>query len=201
MSEVRARSRKLARRLGYGKPPDDVPDPWVGTLRSAEDVLGRALVLNVVISCAYGLPVLAALDWLRRHDLLDALTEDEREFLADASEGIHVEDLARKLQVEALFALLWALSLVDELDFDRGCGDEVTRVMPDVQAGEGVDDVRAAAAPRPSEDLYAALDLATVLGSALGDEGLQLGLSPGDVEPYVVWERRRALAWIHGAPW
>jgi hypothetical protein len=40
-----------------------------------------------------------------------------------------------------------------------------------------------------------------VLGSAIGDEGLQLGLSPGDVEPYVVWERRRALAWIHGAPW
>jgi hypothetical protein len=28
-----------------------------------------------------------------------------------------------------------------------------------------------------------------------------VGFSPGDVEPYVVWERRRALAWIHGAEW
>jgi hypothetical protein len=40
-----------------------------------------------------------------------------------------------------------------------------------------------------------------VLASAIGDEGLQLGLSPGDVEPYVVWERKRALEWIHGARW
>jgi hypothetical protein len=191
----------MARRLGYGKAPTDVPEPPAGTLRSAEDTLARALVLNVVISCAYGLPTLAALDWLRRHDLLDLLTEDEREFLADASEGIHVEDLARKLQVESLFALLWALSLVDDLDFDRGCGDEVARVVPDIQAGDDATDMRAAAAMRATDELYEALDLATVLASAIGDEGLQLGLSPGDVEPYVVWERKRALEWIHGAKW
>ncbi|MEY2424058.1 MAG: hypothetical protein QOI95_4125 [Acidimicrobiaceae bacterium] len=198
----------MARRLGYGKPPEDLPDTPVGALRSAEEVLDRALVLNVVISCAYGLPTLTALDWLRRHELLDQLTDDEREFLADASEGIHVEELARKLQVESLFTLLWALSLVDDLDFDRGCGDEVTRVMPDlstddVDARDAVDagELRAAATLRDAEELYAALDLATVLGSAIGDEDLHLGLSPGDVEPYVVWERKRALQWIHGSAW
>jgi hypothetical protein len=205
---VRERSRKLARRLGYGKTPDDVPEPPVGELRSAEDVLDRALVLNVVISCAYGLPTLTALDWLRRHDLLDLLTDDERDFLADVSEGIHVEDLARKLQVESLFTLLWALSLVDELDFDRGCGDEITRVMPDISADdENADgavvasELWAAGTLRDADELYAAFDLATVLASAIGDEDLQLGLSPGDVEPYVVWERKRALEWIHGSEW
>ncbi|MEY2452486.1 MAG: hypothetical protein QOD92_2060 [Acidimicrobiaceae bacterium] len=178
-----------------------MPEPPAGQLRSAEDVLDRALVLNVVISCAYGLPTLAALDWLRRHELLDLLTDDERDFLADVSEGIHVEDLARKLQVESLFTLLWALSLVDDLAFDRGCGDDVTRVMPDIESGDDVSEVRAAAARRDPDELYAALDLATVLASTLGDEDLQLGLSPGDVEPYVVWERKRALHWIHGGPW
>ena len=191
----------MARRLGYGKAPDDLPDPPMGTVRSADEILVRALVLNVVISSAYGLPTLTALDWLRQYDLLDRLTDDEREFLVDMSEGLHVEELARKLQVESLFALLWALSLVDDLDFDRGCGDEVTRVMPDLEASDGVNAVRSAATLRGADELYAALDLATVLGSAIGDEGLQLGLSPGDVEPYVVWERRRALAWIHGATW
>jgi hypothetical protein len=198
---VRERSRKLARRLGYGKPPEDLPDPPTGALRARDEVLERALVLNAVISCAYGLPTLAALDWLRTEGLLDELTDGERDFLADASEGIHVEDLARKLQVESLFALLWAVSLVEELDFDRGCGDEVTRVMPDIEAGDRAGGLRAAATLRDPDELYAALDLATVLASALGDEELQVGLSPGDVEPYVVWERRRALAWIHGAPW
>jgi hypothetical protein len=198
---VRERSRKLARRLGYGTPAEDLPDPQVGALRSTAEIVERALVLNVVISCAYGLPTLTALDWLRRQGLLDRLTDDEREFLADTSEGIHVEELSRKLQVESLFALLWAVSLVDELDFDRGCGDEVARVTPDVQRGDDAGELRAAATRRSGDDLYAALDLATVLASALGDEDLQLGLSPGDVEPYVVWERKRALAWIHGAPW
>jgi len=211
VSEVRERSRRLARRLGYGKVPDDVPDPYVGKLRSAEAILDRALVLNVVISCAYGLSTLEALDWLRRHDLLDLLTDDERDFLEDVSEGIRVEELARKLQVESLFALVWALSLVDELDFDRGCGDEVTRVMPDVSAdtgdagdaGDGVvaSELWTAGTLREADELYEAFDLATVLASALGDEDLQLGLSPGNVEPYVVWERRRALRWIHGGKW
>jgi hypothetical protein len=201
VTEVRERSRKLARRLGYGKPQEDVPAPRVGPLRSAEDVLDRALVLNAVISCAYGLPTLSALDWLRAHGLLGRLADDERDFLADASDGIHVEDLARKLQVESLFALLWGLSLVDDLDFDRGCGDEVTRVMPDISASGDAGELRAAATLRAGDELYAALDLATVLAWAIGDEGLQLGLSPGDVEPYVVWERKRALAWIHGAEW
>jgi hypothetical protein len=166
-----------------------------------KEILERALVLNVVISCAYGLPPLTALDWLRREGLLDRLSEDEREFLVDVSEGLHVEELSRKLQVESLFALLWAVSLVEDLDFDRGCGDEVARVMPDIQAGDDAAEVRAAATRRDPDELYAALDLATVLASAIGDEDLQLGLSPGDVEPYVVWERRRALAWLHGANW
>ena len=52
------------------------------------------------------------------------LTDDEREFLADRSEGIHVEELARKLQVESLFALAWALSLVDS---STSTGDAATK--------------------------------------------------------------------------
>jgi hypothetical protein len=170
-------------------------------LRSPAEIVDRALVLNVVISCAYGLSTLAALDWLRGEGLLDQLTDDEQEFLVDVAEGLKVEELARKLEVEALFALVWALSLVDSLDFDRGCGDEVARVMPDNAAGDDASELRAAAERRADDELYAALDLATCLGWAIGDEELHLGLSPGDVEPYVVWERRRALRWIHGGAW
>lgn len=201
VSEVRERSRRLARRLGYGKPPADLPAPSVTALRSHGEILERALVLNAVISCAYGLSTLQALDWLRQHELLEGLTDDERDFFEDIAEGLRVEELARKLQVESLFTLLWAVSLVDELDFDRGCGDEIARIVPDIQAGDDASELRAAAALRDVDELYAAFDLTECLAWAIGDEELQLGLSPGDVEPYVVWERRRALAWIHGADW
>jgi len=201
VTEVRERSRKLARRLGYPKPPDDLPAPATGRLRPTPAILDRALALNAVISCAYGLPTLAALEWLRSEGLLDALTGDEEEFLVDMSEGLRVEELARKLEVESLHALAWALGLVDELDFDRGCGDEVARVMPDIDAGDDASALRLAAERRADDELYSALDLATVLAWAIGAEDLRLGLSPGDVEPYVVWERKRALQWIHGADW
>lgn len=200
MREVRDRSRRLARRLGYGKPPGDVPEPVVGALRSADDIVDRALVLDAVISCAYGLRTDVALEWLQAEGLVEQVTEAEHEFLVDVAEGLRVQELARRLEVESLFALLWAVSVVDDLDYDRGAGD-VTLYVPDVGAAEPGDALRAEADRRAADELYAAYDLATVLASAIGDEDLRVGFSPGDVEPYVVWERRRALAWIHGAEW
>jgi len=200
MEEVRERSRRLARRLGYGRTAADLPPLDVVELRPTDAIVGRALVLNVVISCAYGLSTEAALDWLTAEDLLDAVTDDEHEFLVDVAEGLRVQELARRLEVESLYALLWAVSIVDELDFDRGAGD-VTPYVPDVHQGESGDALRTDAARRDAAELYAAFDLAAVLSSAIGDEELHVGLSPGDVEPYVIWERRRALAWVHGAEW
>lgn len=200
MEEVRERSRRLARRLGYGRTAADLPPLDVGELRPTDAIVDRALVLNVVISCAYGLSTEAALDWLTAEDLLEAVTDDEHEFLVDVAEGLRVQELARRLEVESLYALLWAVSIVGELDFDRGAGD-VTPYVPDVHQGESADALRTDAARRGAAELYAAFDLAAVLSSAIGDEELHVGVSPGDVEPYVIWERRRALAWVHGAPW
>jgi len=200
MEEVRERSRRLARRLGYGKTATDVPAPAVGVLRPTAAIVDRALVLNVVISCAYGLSTEAALDWLTAENLLESVTDDEHEFLVDVAEGLRVQELARRLEVESLYALLWAVTIVDELDFDRGAGD-VAAFVPDLGRAESGAALRASAERRDDADLYAAFDLATVLASVIGDEELRVGVSPGDVEPYVIWERRRALAWVHGAEW
>ena len=57
--------------------------------------------------------------------------------------------------------------------------------MPDIDAGDDASALRLAAERRADDELYSALDLATVLAWAIGDEDLRLGLSPGDVEPYV----------------
>jgi hypothetical protein len=61
--------------------------------------------------------------------------------------------------------------------------------------------VRAEAALRDDAEVRAALDLARCLTWGLGDPELSVGFSPGEVEPYVVWERRRALEWLLGADW
>jgi hypothetical protein len=201
---ARARNLQIARRLGHPEPPDDLPFPDDGLARTLDDVVDRVLVVNVVLSCAHGLGVDAASGWLEGSGLSDALTPHEAEYLEDVADGMLLGSAHRKLHVEALWALLWAASFVDELDFAFGCGEGVTPLVPDLfdpAEGLGPDRVRSEAALRADDELRAALDLARCLTWGLGDPDLNLGFSPGEVEPYVVWERRRALEWLFGASW
>ncbi|MEY2455308.1 MAG: hypothetical protein QOK06_402 [Acidimicrobiaceae bacterium] len=202
--DVRARNRKIARRLGYPAPPEDLEFPHASPWRTTAEVVERALVVNVVLSCAHGLPVESAATWLGEQRLVGALTAYETEYLDDLAEGLRIGAAHRRLQVEALWALLWALSFVEELDFGVGCGERVTPLVPnlfDPAEGLGPARVRAEAERRDPEALREALDLARCVTWGLGDADLSVGFSPGEVEPYVVWERRRALEWLHGADW
>ena len=201
VSDFRAENRRTAKRLGYRLPPGDLPVTTVATWRSLDEVVDRALALNVIVSCAHGFDVGSAWTWLRAAGLFDAVTPGETEYLDELESGIHLDDLARRLQVEALWALLWTLSFGDELDFGEGCGARVSPLLPDFEDVAGARTFRSEAELRHHDELLAALDLARCLSAALGDGGLSIGFAPGDVEPYVVWERRRALEWLAGADW
>jgi hypothetical protein len=203
-SDVRARNLQIARRLGHPTPPDDLPYPGGTVVRSTDEAVDRALAVNVVLSCAHGLPADAALAWLDGHGLGGVLSPHEQEYLEDVADGMRLGGAQRKLHVEALWALLWAVSLADELDFASGCGERVTPLVPDLfdpLEGPGAARVRAEAELRPADDVRAALDLARCLAWGLGVADLSVAFSPGEVEPYVVWERRRALEWLLGADW
>jgi hypothetical protein len=202
-TELRARSIAQARQLGYGRlRPDVVALTEPGGLRAGDEVMDRVLVLNAVISCAHGLPAITARRWLADAHLETAMTAGESGYLDDLSEGLHLDDTARKLEVESLWTLVWALSLVPELDFATACGTGLADLLPDPASGDGVGgEVRAEARLRTPEELNVARDLAAVLAGALGDPSLRVGMAPGEVEPYVVWERHRALEWLHGGAW
>ncbi len=199
--ERRARNIRLARRLGYPEPPADVPPTEVRAWRTVDEAVDRALVVNVVLSCAHGLAPAGGWTWLRGAGLLDRVTPAEAAYLEDLESGLHLDDLARRLQVEALWALLWAVCLADDLDFAEGCGGAVAPLLPELDDPGAVAAFRTAAERRHEDDLLVTLDLARVLTAALGDDDLRIGYAPGEVEPYVVWERRRALEWLAGADW
>jgi hypothetical protein len=201
VSDFRQANRRTAKRLGYPVAPDHPPVTEVDGWRSKNDVVNRALALDVVISCAHGFEVGPAWTWLRAADLTDAVTPGEAEYLDELESGLHLDDLARRLQVEALWALLWALSFTDELDFGEGCGGRVSPLLPSLDDVADAHAFRDEAELRTDNELLAALDLARVVAAGLGDSDLHIGFAPGDVEPYVVWERRRALEWLAGADW
>jgi hypothetical protein len=201
---IRSQNLKIARRLGHPAPPDDLAYPEGELARTTDQVVDRALAVNAVLSCAHGVGADVATAWLDANGLAAALTGHEVEFLEDLAEGIRLGSAHRKLHVEALWALLWALSLVDSLDFAAGCGERVTPLVPDLldpAEGIGPAHLRAEAVLRDGEEVRGALDLARCLTWGLGDSDLSVGFSPGEVEPYVVWERRRALEWLLGADW
>jgi hypothetical protein len=180
--------------VGYGKVPDDVGAPPDGPPRSADVVLDRALALHVVVAVAGGVAGEAARRWA---DALGVrLLDDEQEYVEDAADDLRVEDAARATSVEALAVLLWALDLAPEPPIDD-VADSARSVLPG--PGEPLD---VEATLRPAEELEAAWDLLAGMAWALrADDDLEIGQSPGTVDPYVVRERFHALTWVLGGDW
>jgi hypothetical protein len=193
---VKQRSEETARRLGYPT-LDSLPLIWgkdepLPQMRSTEAVADRTLALGVVIASTFGLPLERARELVNRERLEASLAATEREYVAGR------EELGTELQVriEALWALVWALGLVPDLDFTDYCGDNLVRLLPDLKVGEPLGPFRQRTDLRPVEEILEAADLAFRLHWAVADAALHGREPPGKVMPYVVVERRHALDWI-----
>lgn len=196
--EVRTANRRLLRHHGFGRVPDDLGPAPAGPARSADEVLGRALALHVVVAVAGGLDGGTGERWVDALGIRHALDPGEVDYLADAADGVRVEDAARSTSAEALAVLLWSLGLLDDLPAD-GPATAATTVLP--RPGEPVADV-AAAGLRPLAAIYATHDLVTGMAWALrADPDLEVGAAPGSLDPYVVRQRLAALRWLLGDTW
>jgi hypothetical protein len=167
-------------------------------VRTAAEVLDRALGLHVVVAVAGGLEGDAGRRWLDGLGVAAALTPGETVYLRDAAEGLRVEDAARATQAEGLAALLWALGLLDDLPTD-GPASAAPAVLPG--AGEPIGDELAGAALRTIDELEGCHDLLAGMAWALrADPDLEVGAAPGSLDPYVVRQRLGALRWVLGEP-
>ncbi|MBI3910551.1 MAG: DUF4272 domain-containing protein [Armatimonadetes bacterium] len=185
------KSQQAARQAGF---PDPAPLPLLeGDLqpRGLEDVISRCLCLHAVAAVSFGFDRRRALDWLEREELVSQLTPLEAAF-------IHGRGSAERfqVQVEALWALAWALAIVPRLDFGTVCSDDFVEMLPDLKAGAGGGSLRKQARLRPLIELVEALDLAYCLHWGIREAELRRKRAPGRVAPYVVEERRRALEWL-----
>lgn len=184
--------------LGFPQPPAHLPlledNEFPFTLREPEDVVQRALVLNVRINIAFRMPPDAARRWLTTNGLMSALTQRESELL----DGAAAVDEHEQLQVEGLWALAWALGLTQSLDHRSYCGEELATLFPDLRADESLHAwrERADCHLRTTTELMAELDLLYVMTWGLVDARISGSHVPGEVQPYVLWERRRALEFV-----
>lgn len=191
---IRKQSIVTASRLGYSTNHalpllDDVQN-----LRTVDESVNRLLCLNAVAACAYGFDRHKAVEWLRQEGVFDELATSERRFIEN-SDG---DPIRFQVQVEGLWALAWALGLVPQLDFGEYCDDNFVILMPNIRSREASDVLRSKINPRTSLEVLAACDLAYCLHWAAREALLTGGKLSGDVQLYVIEERRRMLEWLIG---
>ncbi len=197
-SEARQVTLRRLGDAGFPQPPAHLPlladheFPFV--LRSMDEVIDRILVVAVRLAIAFGMPISDARLWLSANSLTGSLSSRESALVGGLVEG-SAQDTA---QVEALWALAWAVGLVPRLDHAAYCSDELVTLLPDLRIQEPVRTWRARThlSLRSPDELLAELDLLYAMTWGIASANLAGSRAPGEVEEYVFWERRRALEWV-----
>lgn len=161
-------------------------------MRNTDETTSRILAMNAVAATAYGFDKAKAIAWLNQEALTNSLSEQEKRFVF---EGAGQPDRF-KVQVEGMWALSWAMGIASELNFAKDCDNRFVTTLPNLKQSQSSADFRKKANPRPLEQVVAACDLAYCLHWAIRQSELTGKRSPGNLKPYVVVERRRALEWL-----
>ena len=172
--------------------PESLPLLENFSVRTPIEILDRIVCLNAVAAAAHGFDKKRALDWLAQEGMVENLTNDERSFL-----NLDLGDAdAFKVQVEAMWALAWVVSIAPSLDFWRDCDPRFVMMLPDLKNSQSSAVFRASGNLRSEIEIGSECDFAYCLHWALRDAKLNGTQSPKGLTPYVLVERRRALEWI-----
>jgi hypothetical protein len=89
-------------------------------LRSIDSIVRRALILNAMLQIHFKAPVKFISQWVAQNGLSNELSESEREILGKDNSELSEQQLINLYwSIEALWALVWIGSLIDDLPFDK----------------------------------------------------------------------------------
>ena len=189
---IRQGSVATAKALKYpvnsSLPVLDVPQG----LRGLGETVDRILCLNVSIACAFGYSQELAEKWIDQEGLHETLVKSESKFIYE-SFGYPPKFWD---SIEALWAMVWSIGLVDVLEYGKPCSNDLVTMLPNLKTLESSSDFRSRAKLRPMSEILPALDLAYCLHWSVRDAQLRNVKIPGKVKPHVITERRKALEWL-----
>ena len=192
LKHIRGESIRTAKQLGADVSPT-LPLLDTGLeMRNTSEIVSRIMAMNAVAAIAYGFDKTKAIAWLNQEALTDSLSEQENRFVF---QGGGQPDRF-KVQVEGMWALAWAIGIANELNFAKDCDNRFVTILPNLKQSQRSADFRKQANPRPLEQVVSACDLAYCLHWAIRQSELTGKCPPGNLKPYVVIERRRALEWL-----
>jgi uncharacterized protein DUF4272 len=97
--------------------------------------------------------------------------------------------------LEALWALAWVGSFIDELPIDSPVGDELASFLPNLQIDEGPESFSNRFELRSPGEIYRMLDL-YYLAHWYARDGHLRNYATGVFSLDVIMERRKALEWV-----
>jgi hypothetical protein len=192
LKQIRDESIQTARQLGVDVSAT-LPLLDAGLeMRSADETVSRILAMNAAAAIVYGADKAKTIAWLKQETLTDSLSEQERRFVF---EGVGQPNRFQ-VQVEGMWALAWAMGIVNEMNFGKDCDNRFAAMLPNLKASQSSGDFRKKANSRPLKQVVATCDLAYCLHWAIRQSEITGKRPPGNLKPYVVVERRRALEWL-----
>jgi hypothetical protein len=192
LKQIRDESIQEAKRLGVTALVA-LPLLEVGLeMKGVDETVSRILTMHALAATAYGFEKTKAVTWLNQEALAGALDEQEKHFLF---EGVGQPDQF-KMQIEGMWALTWAMGIVNELNFAKDCDQGLVMLLPNLKQSEPSANFRMKANPRPLMQVTAACDLAYCLHSAIRESQITGKPTPGRLDSVRVIERRRALEWL-----
>lgn len=200
MQNIREKSIKAARNLGYPTNENLPLLDEVDQIRSVSESASRLLCLYAVVACSYGFSKEKAKKWLTREGLNEFLSDSEKAYLETPSNG--GLDPSMQWRVESLWALAWCVGCHSDLDFCDSCSDNFIQMLPDIASDAATGSFRAGLQLRDKGEIAAKADLAYCLHWAVREAEITGQAAPGKLPGNVVVERRRALEWmIEQHPW
>ncbi|MGJ3237716.1 MAG: DUF4272 domain-containing protein [Anaerolineae bacterium] len=171
----------------------NLPDDDQFTLRPLQEVVQRAIALNLISRRADG----ESREWFEQkvaqYQLADAITEQERIFNEDDAPDDYVVIMFSQ-RLEACWLLLWALSLLPELARpDSFANADRAHEIIDSRS---LDQFLIEARLRDKAEILDALDLHFRYHWAVVDAELYGKKSPTGLHPDVVYQRHYALNWL-----
>lgn len=172
--------------------------------KSQEDIARRAVALLIVIQYACDVAQGGDLEeskefvtsMLRKFDVEQHLTGNERKLLQD-TEPVAQEAVNMVWQYEAYWPLIWALGLVDTLDFpDHIC--DCNHAIEVVSRCESFEAFYRKTALRSKEDIMDEADKIYRLHWACVNSRIHGEEAPSGMNESIVMERRRGLFWMVG---
>jgi hypothetical protein len=193
--KVKRDSERIILRAG-GKICDWLPPLEPSDPRGADEIIGRALVMNALFNIYLKAPIPVIKKWIVENGVEGHLSDWERGILAKSNDQLSEQELTNLgWCVEGLWALMWVGSLIDELDFCKPVEDDMATLVPDLQQNEAGSKFSEKMRIRPHWELFWMLDLYYRVHWYARDGQIN-GYSTGNVSVGIAMERRKALEWV-----